>query len=160
MKNSGILRTHLLYLLNGDGAHAGFDSAANNIPVELRGQRPTRTEHSPWEVLEHMRIAQWDILEYIKDAKHSSPEFPVGYWPKTSAPQDERAWDAAVDAFRKDFRNIVKIVSNPDIDLLAPLHGDTEQTIFRKVAMLADHTSYHLGELVLLRRLLGAWSLQ
>lgn len=157
MKNDKVLRQHLLNALKGDGAHADFATAVNNVPADLRGKRPNGAEHSAWEVLEHLRIAQWDILEYIKDAKHASPEFPSGYWPAAPAPPDEKAWDKSVKCFQKDFEAAIQMASNEGTDLLAPLHGDPEQTIFRKLLMLADHNSYHLGEMVLLRRVLGGW---
>lgn len=157
MKNDKVLRQHLLNALKGDGAHADFNTAVNNVPAELRGKRPNGAEHSPWEVLEHLRIAQWDILAYIKDAKHASPEFPAGYWPTSPTPPDEKAWDKSVQGFHDNFDAAIKMVSDEDTDLLAPLHADPEQTIYRKLLMLADHNAYHLGEMVLLRRVLGCW---
>jgi hypothetical protein len=106
-------------------------------------------------VLEHLRIAQADILGYLRDAKHESPEFPAGYWPKDAEPPNEKAWNQSAEEFRADQKAIRALVSSPDF--LAPLHGIEDQTIMRKLLMLADHNSYHLGELVTVRRLLGAW---
>lgn len=157
MKNDKALLQHLLYLLNGDGAHLDFNSAVKDIPVNLRGKRPEAAEYSPWELLEHLRIAQWDILEFLLNAKHASPEFPAGYWPKSPAPPDEKAWDKSAESFRRDFQSVVDLVSDGSTDLLGPLHGVADQTILRKLTMLADHNSYHLGQLVLVRRMLGAW---
>jgi DinB superfamily len=151
------LRQHLIYLLNGDGAHLDFDAAVKDIPANLRGKRPDGGAHSPWELLEHLRIAQWDILEYIKSPKHASPDFPSGYWPKNPSPLNEESWDKSAEAFRRDFQAVVNLVSDGNIDLLAPLHGVADQTILRKLTMLADHNSYHLGQLMLVRRMLGAW---
>lgn len=157
MRNDQQTRQYLLFSLNGDGAHTDFESAIREIPVETRGKRPAGAEHSPWEVLEHLRIAQWDILEYVRDPKHVSPEFPSGYWPEKQTPSDADAWEKSVQSFRDDFQSVIALVSNQSIDLLAPLHGDAEQSIARKLFMLADHNAYHLGEMVLLRRVLGCW---
>ena len=151
------LREHLVTLLNGGQAHATFDAAVKNLPPELRGQRPKGAEHSPWEVLEHLRIAQSDILEFSRDPRHRSPEWPSGYWPATAAPPDEKAWERSIRAFRRDLKAICELVSSPATDLTAPIaHGDG-QTVLREALLAADHNAYHLGELVLLRRLLGAW---
>lgn len=151
------LRRHLLELLNGGHAHASFDAAVRNLPTGLRGKRPKGAEHSAWEVLEHMRIAQWDILEFSRHAAHQSPDWPSGYWPATPAPPDAKAWDKSVRAFRRDFKAMCDLVSDPATDLYARIaHGDG-QTILREALLVADHNAYHLGELVLLRRLLGAW---
>jgi len=151
------LREQLLALLNGGHAHATFDKAVKNLPVALRGKRPKGAEHSPWEVLEHLRIAQWDILEFVRDAAHQSPAWPGGYWPTTPAPPHDKAWDKSVRAFRRDLKALCDLVANPSTDLYARIpHGDG-QTLLREALLAADHNAYHLGELVLLRRLLGAW---
>jgi hypothetical protein len=157
MPNDASLRQHLLDLLNGGNAHADFDLAVKNLPADLRGKRPRGAEHSPWEILEHMRIAQWDILEFSRDPNHKSPEFPGGYWPATQAPPDQKAWDKSVRAFRKDLRDLCDLVAAESTDLFARIpHGDG-QTILREALLTADHNAYHLGQLVLVRRLLGAW---
>ena len=151
------LRQHLLDLLNGGHAHATFDAAVKNLPIALRGKRPRGAEHSPWEVLEHLRIAQWDILEFSRDAAHQSPAWPSGYWPATPVPPDPKAWDKSVRAFRRDLKAMCDLVADPSTDLYARIpHGDG-QTILREALLVADHNAYHLGELVLVRRLLGAW---
>ena len=152
------VRQHLLDLLTGGHAHAGFDSAVRNMPSALRGKRPHGAEHSPWEILEHMRIAQWDILEFSRDPRHQSPEWPCGYWPATAAPPDEKAWEKSVRGFRRDLKAMCDLVANPSTDLYARIpHGDG-QTILREALLTADHNAYHLGEMVLVRRLLGAWN--
>jgi hypothetical protein len=152
------LREHVVNLLKGGGAHVSFDDAVKDLPAELRGKRPKGADHSPWEVLEHMRIALWDILEFTRDPKHVSPEFPSGYWPKTQAPPDAKAWDKSVHAFRADAKALADLVDDEATDLLARLpHGDGH-TVLREALVAADHNAYHLGELVLVRRLLGAWS--
>ena len=151
------LREHRLHLLEGKGAHSNFETVVKDLPVALRGKRPKGAAHSPWEVLEHLRIAQWDILEFSRDANHVSPEFPAGYWPSGQAPPNARAWKKTVDAFRADLSALAAIVANESTDLFAPIpHGDG-QTILREALLVADHNAYHLGEMVLLRRLLGAW---
>ena len=157
MSNNKALRQHLLKLLKGGDAHADFESAIKNFPVNLRGKRPKGAEHSAWEVLEHLRIAQWDILGFSRNSGHKSPEFPGGYWPRTQSPPSEKAWDHSVQAFRKDLEALCGLVSDASTDLLAPIpHGDG-QTVLREALLAADHNAYHLGELVLLRRILGAW---
>jgi len=157
MASEKSLREHVIYLLNGGGAHVNLDDAVKNLPAELRGKRPKGAEHSPWELLEHMRIALWDILEFTRNPKHVSPQFPAGYWPASQAPPDGKAWDKSVNAFRADLKALADLVADERTDLLAPLaHGDG-QTVLREALVAADHNAYHLGELVLLRRLLGAW---
>ena|SRR5215813_6108536 len=151
------LRKHLLDLLEGGGAHLNFDDAVRDVPVDIRGKRPKGASHSLWEVLEHLRIAQWDILEFSRNPKHVSPEFPAGYWPAAPAPPDEKAWDQSVEAFRAGLRAMAALVADESTDLFAQLpHGDG-QTILREALLVADHNAYHLGQFVLLRRLAGAW---
>jgi len=152
------LREHVVNLLKGGGAHVSFDDAVKDLPADLRGKRPKGADHSPWEILEHLRIALWDILEFTRDPKHVSPEFPSGYWPKTQGPPDGKAWDKSVHSFRADAKTLADLVADESTDLLARLpHGDG-QTVLREALVAADHNAYHLGELVLVRRLLGAWS--
>ncbi|MBI3668114.1 MAG: DinB family protein [Acidobacteria bacterium] len=157
MKNDSALRRHLLYLLSGGGAHLSFDEAIAGLPAKLRGRTPPGAPHTPWQLLEHMRIAQWDILEFSRHPKHVSPEFPKGYWPSTEAPPNKTAWDKSVAAFRADLKAMEKLVKDPKMDLCAPLPHGEGQTILREALLVADHNAYHLGQLVLIRRLLGAW---
>ncbi len=157
MKSDQALREHVLYLLRGGGAHLDFDKAIAGLPVKLRGVRPAGLPHSPWRLVEHMRIAQWDILEFSRNARHVSPEFPAGYWPSGDAPPSAAAWDKSVKAFRADLEAMAQLVADPATDLFAPIpHGDG-QTVLREALLVADHNAYHLGQLVVLRRLLGAW---
>ena len=157
MTNDQALREHLLYLLTDGGAHLTFDAAVKDLPANLRGKKPKGAEHSPWELLEHLRIAQWDILEFSRNPKHKSPDFPDGYWPKTQAPPDDKAWDKSVKNFRADLKAVTDLVRDHSTDLFAKIpHGDG-QTILREVLLAADHNAYHLGQLVLVRRLLRAW---
>ena len=151
------MRDHLLYLLRGGGAHVKFDDAVKGLPVPLRGKRPRGAAHSPWEILEHMRLAQWDILEFSRDLKHVSPKWPEGYWPKTPAPPNAKAWAAAVKSFQTDLESICALVSDESVDLLARIPHGEGQTVLREVLLVADHNAYHLGELITVRRLLGTW---
>jgi uncharacterized damage-inducible protein DinB len=151
------LRNHLLYLLRGGGAHAHFEQVIADFPAELRGVRPQGAAHSAWEILEHLRVAQWDILEFSRNAGHVSPDWPDNYWPKDQAPPDARAWDRSVEAFRQDLKAMQDLVDDSGTDLYARIPWGDGQTILREALLVADHNAYHLGELVLLRRLLGAW---
>ena len=157
MNDNAALREHLLSLLKGGNAHAGFDKAVKDFPADLRGKRPRGAEHSPWDVLEHLRIAQWDILEFSRNPAHKSPPWPGGYWPARHEPTDDKAWDKSVRAFRRDLKAMCDLVANEATDLYAAIPHGEGQTILREALLVADHNAYHLGELVLLRRLLGAW---
>ncbi len=152
------LRNHLLELLEGGHAHLDFDTAIADLPEKLRGARPQGLPHTPWRLLEHMRIAQWDILKFSIDPAHVSPEFPAGYWPAGDAPPDAAAWDRSVAAFQADLKAMTDLVANPATDLFAPIAHGQGQTILREALLVADHNAYHLGQLVTVRRLLGAWS--
>src|SRR5579862_9900823 len=146
-KNDKALREHLLSLLTGGNAHTTFEATLKGLPVALRGKRPKGAAHSPWEILEHMRIAQWDILEFSRDAAHKSPEWPTGYWPAKPAPPNSRAWAKTLAAFRSDLAAMCALVADESTDLYAKIpHGDG-QTILREALLVADHNSYHLGEL-------------
>lgn len=151
------LREHVVYLLKGGGAHLDFDRAVSDLPTDLRGAKVDGVPHTAWRLLEHMRLCQWDILEFSRNTAHVSPKFPDGYWPRTDAPPDGKAWDQSVESFRADLEAMADLVSDPGVDLFAPIpHGDG-QTILREALLVADHNAYHLGQLVFLRRCLGAW---
>src|SRR5213080_3361529 len=158
MRNNQALREHLLALLRGGGAHLSFDDAIADLPVELRGAKVNGVPHTPWRLLEHLRIAQWDILEFCRNPGHVSPEFPQGYWPSGDAPPDEQAWDRSVAAFRADLRAMQDLVADTATDLFAPIPHGQGQTILREALLVADHNAYHFGQLVVVRRLLGAWA--
>lgn len=151
------LRKELDRLLSGKGAHASFDSAIADLPAKLRGIKPAGVPHSAWELLEHLRIAVWDMLEFSRDPKHVSPAWPDGYWPASPAPASAAAWDKSIKAFQRDLEAMRKLVTNPKSDLFTPFaHGDG-QTLLREALQIADHNAYHVGALVSLRRQLGAW---
>jgi DinB superfamily len=152
------LRKHLLELLDGGHAHLDFEKAVGGLRAALRGAKPPGLPHTPWRLVEHMRIAQWDILRFSVDPKHISPEFPDGYWPAGDTPHDKHAWDRSVAAFRADLQTMKDLVSNPDTELFKPIPHGQGQTILREALLVADHNAYHLGQLVTVRRLLGAWS--
>jgi hypothetical protein len=151
------LREHLLELLDGGHAHPGFEAAIADLPPELQGAKPPAVPHTPWRLLEHMRIAQWDILRFSIDPDHVSPDFPAGYWPDGDAPPDPGAWDRSVDAFRSDLKAMKDLVANPQTDLFRPIPHGQGQTVLREALLVADHNSYHIGQMIVIRRLLGAW---
>jgi hypothetical protein len=151
------LRDHVLELLRGGSAHLDFDKAVAALPAKLRGAKPAGQPHTPWRLVEHMRIAQWDILEFSRNPKHKSPKWPQGYWPPGDAPPDAKAWDHTVAAFCADLKAMQDLVADKKSDLFAPFPGGEGQTLLREALLLADHNAYHLGQLVVIRRLLGAW---
>lgn len=152
-----LLRDHLLELLKGGHAHLRLDKALADLPPELRGAKATGLPHTLWQLLEHLRIAQWDILEFSRDEKHVSPDWPAGYWPKTEAPPDDAAWEKSLESFQRDLQAMQDLVADPKIDLYAKLPWGDGQTVLREAMMLADHNAYHLGQIVSVRQALGAW---
>jgi hypothetical protein len=152
-----VLRDYLQRFLDWHEAHADFEAAFKNFPVKDRGKRPAGLPYSAWELLEHMRIATHDILEFSRDAKYKSPDWPAGYWPRKPAPPSAGAWDKSVKALEKDLQEMGKLVSDPKTDLLAQIPHGSGQTILREALLIADHNAYHLGQFVLVRRLLGCW---
>jgi len=152
-----IMREHLAKALNWNEAHLDWKTALAGLPAKQCGAKPPGAPHSAWELLEHVRIAQWDILEFCRNPKHVSPDFPSGYWPKNPAPPNAAAWDKSVKAFERDLRDLQKLVLNPQTDPAARIPHGSGQTILREALLLADHNSYHLGQFVLLSQLVGAW---
>jgi hypothetical protein len=151
------LRKQLVELLKGGGAHATFDDAVANMPEKLRGVKPEGLPHSAWMLVEHLRLAQWDILEFSRNPKHKSPKWPEGYWPANEAPSSKTAWDKSIQEFRKDLKAVQELVANPKTDLGAPIPGSDGQNILREALLVADHNAYHVAQLVDVRRLLGVW---
>jgi hypothetical protein len=156
-KHDRALRDQVLYVLRGGGAHVNFEKAVEGLPARLRGAKPEGAPHTAWELLEHMRIAQRDILEFSRNPKHISPNWPSGYWPQSEAPPDARAWAASVKRFRADLEAMEELVEDPRTDLYARIPHGEGQTVLREALLAADHNAFHLGELVFLRRILGAW---
>ncbi len=149
------LREHFLYLLKGGGAHASFDDAIGDWPVQLAGVKVANFPHTAWMLLEHMRLAQWDILEFSRNSKHVSPKWPEGYWPASEAPPNEKVWTASMATFRKDLQAMERLVSDRKVDLYARLPWGDGQTVLREALLVADHNAYHLGQLVMLRKSIG-----
>lgn len=156
MDKDKALREHLLYLLRGGGAHVDFESVVKDFPVERAGERVLNLPYTAWAVLEHMRLAQWDILEFSRDAKHVSPKWPEGYWPAADATPDAAAWDKTVEQFRRDLKEMESLIEDSTTDLYAKIPHGNGQTILREALLVADHNAYHLGVLVTIKRLLGA----
>lgn len=156
MNNDKAVREHLLYLLRGGGAHVDFETVVKDFPIELINQRVENIPYTAWQVLEHMRIAQWDILEFSRRAGHVSPPWPKGYWPGNDVIPDAQAWNESIKTFRADLKAMEDLVEDPSTDLFAAIaHGDG-QTILREALLVADHNAYHLGVLVTIKRILEA----
>jgi hypothetical protein len=155
--NEKSLREHLVNVLSGHGAHIDWKATFAGVPPKMRGARPHGLPYSLWELLEHMRIAQSDILEFSRDAEHVSPEWPAGYWPATQAPPNTQAWDKSLKSFEKDLAAMKKLVNSPKTHLFAKIPHGTGQTVLREAILVADHNSYHLGQALAVRRILGIW---
>jgi hypothetical protein len=157
--NPDPLRAHLLELLRGGHAHVSFDDATRDLPAKLRGRVPRGSPYSAWQLIEHMRLTQEDILRFSRnnDGTYESPEWPEGYWPSAAAAADDDGWDSSLRAFRADRQAMEALVLDPAQDLFTPFPWGEGQTLLREAMLVADHTAYHLGQLVLIRRLVGAW---
>jgi hypothetical protein len=153
--NDQALRDHLLYLLKGGGAHISFNDALGDWPVPLTGTKIANFPHTAWMLLEHMRLAQCDIIEFSRNSNYASRKWPDDYWPASEAPLDEKAWTASIAAFKKDLRTMERLVADRKVDLYAQIPWGDGQTLLREVLLLADHNAYHLGQLVTLRKSLG-----
>jgi hypothetical protein len=149
------LRDQLLQLLRGGQAHATFEDAVGDWPVQLAGVKVANFPHTAWMLLEHMRIGQWDILEFSRNSKHVSPKWPEGYWPAAEAPADEKAWKASMAAFKKDLQAMARLVSDRKADLYTRVPWGDGQTVLREALLVADHNAYHLGQLAMLRKSIG-----
>lgn len=154
MNNIDSLRQHLVSLLTKSEAHVEARAELKDFPEKLRGVKPKGAPHTPWQLLEHMRLAQWDILRFSVDPKHKSPKFPEGYWPKSETPPSEAAWQGSVKMFLADLQEMCSLVNDNKRDLFAPIPHGQGQTLLREVLLVADHNAYHLGQLVGLRRCL------
>ena len=157
MTNDQFLRKHLVELLDGGHAYAPFDKIIAGFPAKLRGQKPSGLPHSAWMLLEHMRIAQCDILDFSRNSKYVAPQWPEGYWPENPSPSSTAAWDKSVKSFRDDREAMKTLVSDPKTDLFRKIPWGDGQTILREALLIADHNSHHLGQMIDLRRLLGIW---
>jgi hypothetical protein len=151
------LRQQIAKLLLWEDAHAGFDAAVGGIAERYRGAVPPGMPHSPWQILEHLRLAQRDILDFCVAPKYEEMKWPEDYWPKAAAPDSEAAWEQSVAAFRADRERLAALAEDPAIDLFARVPNGTGQTYLRELLVVADHNAYHIGQLVLVRRALGIW---
>lgn len=151
------LLNHLIELLNGGQAHASFDATIKGLPAEKRGVRPKGCPHSPWELLEHLRIAQNDILRFSSEKDYVSPKWPEGYWPASKAPANEGQWRKSIKGYRDDLAAFQELLREHRAELDKPFPWGTGQTLLREALLIADHAAYHLGQLLLVRRLLGSW---
>jgi hypothetical protein len=151
------LRKRLVELLQGGEAHVAVSAALADFPAEKRGVYVSGLEHTAWQLLEHIRLAQRDILDFSRDPKHVSPDFPDGYWPQTPGPHEDAAWTKSVQSVASDLRAMIGLVRNPRSDLHRAFPWGDRQTLLREALLLADHNAYHLGQIVDLRRALGIW---
>jgi uncharacterized damage-inducible protein DinB len=151
------IRDHLRRVLNWEDAHAGFEQAVADLPPELRGRTPDGLPYSAWQLVEHLRIAQADILDFCRNAHYHEMKWPDDYWPKSPAPPSAAAWDESIRCFRDDREALQALAADPAIDLTATIPHGQGQTYLREILLVADHNAYHVGQLVLVRRLLGDW---
>lgn len=157
MADDAIIRKQLLALLSGGHAHLDFEQAVADFPLESINEMPPHVPYTPWHLLEHMRIAQWDILEFIRNPNHVSPEWPVGYWPPAQVEADPQQWQQTLAEFRADLRALEALVQDPTTDLYAELPHAPGYTILREIMVVANHNSYHIGEFAILRQVMGTW---
>lgn len=156
MNENKELRNHLEKLLDWEDAHAGFDSAVEGIPPKLRGVQPEGLPYSLWQILEHIRICQWDILEFCRNPKYQELKMEE-YWPKTPAPPSSNGWQKSIASFRADRKALKELARNPTVDLFAKIPHGSGQTYLRELLLVSDHNAYHVADLIAIRRLLGIW---
>jgi len=152
-----IIRNQLTELLTKASAHSAFDDAVKNIPFENLGKKPANLPYSIWKLAEHIRITQWDILEFSRDPNHQSPKWPEGYWPQEDAPANEKAWETSLKQIKNDLDEFIELINSSESDLYAPFPHGTGQNLLREAMLIADHTSYHTGQIIVVRRLLNDW---
>lgn len=155
---SNSIRNHIIRLLDWQDAHVSFDAAIEGIPAELRGVQPQGLPYSPWQLLEHLRLTQYDILEFCRNPAYVELTWPDAYWPQSIAPAVPEAWDESVDQFRADREALKQLAAGPEPDLTHVIPHGSGQTYLRELLLVADHNAYHIGQLVAVRRLLGVWS--
>ncbi len=157
MNTDQTLREQLLALLHGGNAHMTFDQAVADFPMDAINRKPPHVSYTPWHLLEHIRIAQWDILGFVRKPNHTSPEWPVGYWPAADAQADPSQWQKTITNFHSDLQALQDLVADPAVDLLGPIPHAKNYTILREILLVADHNAYHIGEFGILRQLMGTW---
>jgi hypothetical protein len=151
------MREQLVYSLSGKGAHMSFDEAVADFPMEAINLKPEGVEYSFWHLVEHLRICQWDILEFTRDPQHESPEFPVGLWPDRDAETDEAGWHKSIELFRANLASVIELAQDPSIELSAQIPHAPGYTYLREILLVIDHNAYHTGELAILRQVMGLW---
>jgi hypothetical protein len=151
MKQDEVIREQLLALLRGGNAHMSFDQAVDGFPMDKINAQPPNLPYTPWHLLEHIRLAQRDILDFIRDPAYVSPEWPAGYWPPKGEKADEARWRRTIEEFRADRRELEKIIKDPDTDLTATMPQGQKYTVLREILVAADHNAYHMGEFGLIR---------
>ncbi len=157
MSTDQAIREQLAKLLDWEDAHVGFEAAVADLPLKLRGAKPADLPYSPWQLVEHLRLTQHDILEFCRNPQYREPTWPDDYWPKKSSPPSAAAWDESIRGFQRDRAALRQLARDPAVDLTAPIPHGKGQTYLRELLLAADHAAYHIGELVVARRLLGAW---
>lgn len=153
-----VVREQLNHLLRGGNAHMTFNQAVTNFPKEAINRQPPDIPYTPWHLIEHLRVAQWDILEFICNPDHISPDWPEGYWPHPDQKADWTQWEGTIQLFQSDLKALQDLVAEPNTDLYAPIPHAPTYTIFREIVLVADHNAYHIGELAILRGVMGLWS--
>ncbi len=157
MSADEVIREQLLALLRGGNSHMSFDQAVADFPMEAINHKPPNVPYTPWQLLEHMRIAQWDVLEFIRDPDHISPVWPDEYWPAREMRADRDRWEGIITGFNADLRALQGMIQDPDLDLTAPIPHAKDYTVFREILIVADHNAYHIGEFAILRQVMGTW---
>lgn len=151
------LRTHLVRALTWQDAHAGFEMVVKDLAPSLRGVRPAGLPYSPWEILEHLRITQFDILDFCRNPAYAERPWPDDYWPGEPEPPTETAWDESIDGYARDRKALIALAEDANLDLFGEIPHGSGQSYLRELLLVADHNAYHVGELIVVRRLLGAW---
>lgn len=157
MNDDNVIREQLIALLRGGNSHMGFDNAIAEFPIEHINKKAPNVSYTPWHILEHMRITQWDILEFILNPEHISPPWPEGYWPTHDTQANEAQWQKTISDFRSDLKTLQELVADPNTDLTAPIPHAKDYTILREILVIADHNAYHTGEFAILRQVMKTW---
>ena len=155
--NSKELIKQLRDLVLKGNAHATTDNAVENVPLEIRGMVPDGLPYSIWQIMEHIRITQWDILDFSRNPDYKEIEWPAEYWPKEKEPKDDAAWNGSIKQIKKDRQDFVALLEQDDVDLYTPFPWGSGQNLLREALLIGDHNSYHTGEIIVIRRLLGNW---
>lgn len=157
MNKDSVVREQIIYLLGGGGAHCGFEQAVADLPAGCINRHPPEVPHTPYRLVEHMRLAQWDILEFCRNPDHVSPVFPEGYWPAAGMNACESDWRESIESLRQNHQALLDLIGDVHADLYSPIPHGQGQTLLREALLAADHNAYHIGQLVTVRRGLGTW---